>query len=92
MRQVRYIEIKPRPRNVFAQAAALLAGVAVLVVSVFLGAFLLAAFLGLTLIVAVTLYVRFWWLRRQFEQAQRDQYIETEYEVLGRDESREREP
>jgi O-antigen/teichoic acid export membrane protein len=82
MRQVRYIEIRPRPGNLFAQVIGLIVGLGVLIVSVVLGAFLLAAFLGFVLLVAVVLYGRFWWLRRRMMRERRDEFIETEYRVV----------
>ena len=92
MRQVRYIEVRPRSGNVFAQVLGLLAGVVVLVVSVVLGAFLLAAILGFALIVAIGLYARFWWLRRQVMRAQDSQYVDAEYRVVSESRRRDREP
>lgn len=82
MRQVRYREVKPGEGGLFAQVAALIVGLGVLVVSVVLGAFFLAAFFGFALIVAVTLYARFWWARRKFQKAQQDEFIEAEYRVV----------
>ena len=84
--------MQPRPRSVFAQVVGLIVGLGVLVVSVVLGAFLLAAFLGFALLVAVTLYARFWWLRRRFQQAQRDEFIEAEYRVVNETERRDGRP
>ena len=84
--------MQPRPRSVFAQVVGLIVGLGVLVVSVVLGAFLLAAFLGFALLVAVTLYARFWWLRRRFQQAQRDEFIEAEYRVVDETERRDSRP
>lgn len=92
MPEVRYISMQPRPRGVFAQVVGLIVGLGVLVVSVVLGAFLLAAFLGFALLVAVTLYARFWWLRRRFQQAQRDEFIEAEYRVVDETERRDSRP
>ena len=92
MRRVRYIEVRPGQRNIFAQIASLIIGIGVLVLSVILGAFFLAAFLGFAILVAVAVYARFWWLRRRFEQAQRDEFIEAEYRVVDADESRDRKP
>ena len=90
MRRVRYIEVQQRQPNLLAQVIGLIVGVGVLVVSVVLGAFLLAAFLGFALLVAITLYARFWWLRRQMMRARQDEFIETEYRVV--DESERRDP
>ena len=92
MRQTRYIEIKPRQGNIFAQIAALIVGLGVLVVSVILGAFFLAAFFGFALLVGLTLYLRFWWARRRFQQEQRDEFIEAEYRVVDKNERDPREP
>lgn len=92
MPEIRYINAQPGPRSRFAQVVGLVVGLGVLVVSVVLGAFLLAAFLGFALLVAITLYARFWWLRRRFEQAQRDEFIEAEYRVVDESERRGRGP
>ena len=92
MPEVRYISMQPRQRSVFAQVVGLIVGLGVLVVSVVLGAFLLAAFLGFALLVGVTLYARFWWLRRRFQQAQRDEFIEAEYRVVDETERRDSRP
>ena len=53
MSRIRYITVEQRPRNVLMQALGFIVGVLVLAASVILGAFLLAALLGLVLIVAV---------------------------------------
>ena len=84
MRRVNYSGPQTGPRNVFAQVGALIVGLGVLVISVILGAFFLAAFFGFVLLVAITVYARFWWLRRKFAKAQQDEFIETEYEVIDR--------
>lgn len=82
MRRIRYIEVKPGRQNVLAQVGAMIVGLVVLVVSVILGAFFLAAFFGLVLLVGITLYVRFWWLRQRIQKARREEFIETEYRVV----------
>ncbi|UCG74282.1 MAG: hypothetical protein JSV45_07915 [Chromatiales bacterium] len=92
MPEIRYINGQPGQRSLFAQVVGLVVGLGVLVVSVVLGAFLLAAFLGFVLLVAITLYARFWWLRRRFEQAQRDEFIEAEYRVVDESERQSRGP
>lgn len=90
MNDIRYISGQPGQPSIFAQVVGLIVGLGVLVVSVVLGAFLLAAFLGFVLLVGVTLYARFWWLRRRFEQARRDEYIEAEYRVVDESERQSR--
>jgi Flp pilus assembly protein TadB len=90
MPEIRYINAQPGQRSLFAQIVGLIVGLGVLAVSVVLGAFLLAAFLGFALLVAVTLYGRFWWLRRRFAQARRDEFIEAEYRVVDETERQER--
>ena len=83
MAQIRYIAVERRPRSLIAQIAAFLIGVAVLIASVVLGAFILAALLGFALIVGVTFFARVWWLRRKMERARGgEDIIETEYSVI----------
>ena len=67
-------------------------GVAVLVVSAIVGAFMLAALLGFVLIVAVAFWLRVWWLRRQMDaraRTQDEEVIVAEYRVV---ESRPQDP
>ena len=83
MSRIRYITVEQRPRNVLMQALGFIVGVLVLAASIILGAFLLAALLGLVLIVAVAVYLRLWWLRRRMARGQGDEeIIEAEYRVL----------
>ena len=83
MPQIRYIAVERRPRSLIAQIAAFLLGVAVLVASVVLGAFVLAGLLGFALIVGVVFFARLWWLRRQMARAGGgEDIIETEYSVI----------
>ena len=82
MREIKYIELQPRPRSLFMQIVGLIVGLGVLAVSVLLGAFLLAGFRGFALIVGTVIYVRLWWLRRQAMRAANDEFIETEYQVV----------
>ncbi|MCC5794000.1 MAG: hypothetical protein JJT85_04595 [Chromatiales bacterium] len=98
MTQIRFIRIQGRRPGILAQIFGLLIGAAVLVVSLVLGAFLLAALLGLFVLSALVLVARAWWLRRQFERALRQaggqrpgepgaggDVIEGEYRVVDRD-------
>ena len=83
MSRIRYISVEQRPRNVLVQALGFIVGVLVLGASVILGAFLLAAPLGLVLIVAVAVYLRLWWLRRRMARGGGDdEIIEAEYRVI----------
>lgn len=83
MRQIRYITVQRQPPGLLMQIAGFIVGVMVLGVSLVVGAFMLAALFGFALIVAVVIGIRFWWLRRQMDQAAADEYIETEYQVVG---------
>ena len=83
MRQIRYITVGRQPPGLLMQIAGFIAGVIVLGVSLVVGAFVLAALFGFALIVAMVIGIRFWWLRRQMDQAAADEYIETEYQVVG---------
>jgi len=82
MSQIRYIQVDQKPRSVLMQIIGAIVGVGVLIVSVVLGAFLMAGMLGFVLIAAAFVYGRLWWLRRQFQQAANDEFIETEYRVV----------
>ena len=83
MRQIRYITVERQSPGLLMQIAGFIVGLFVLGVSLVVGAFVLAALLGFALIVVVVFGIRFWWLRRQMEQAAADEYIETEYQVVG---------
>jgi len=65
------------------QLIGVVGGVILVAVSIILGAFLLAALLGLALLVALVVFARLWWLRRQLgPQTGGDEIIETEYRVI----------
>jgi len=77
------------PENPVLQVVALVVAAIVGVGAVFLGAILLALFLGLAVIAGLVLYIRLWWLRRRMSQrgpepqrrAQGD-FVEVEYTVV----------
>ena len=67
-----YYSVNPGPRpNLLVRILMALAAVALFAVSIFLGAMVFLALLGLSLIAAVVFSVRLWWLRRQMLAAQR---------------------
>jgi len=82
MSQIRFIQVDQKPRSFLMQVIGAIVGVGVLIISVILGAFLMAGLLGFILIAAAFIYGRVWWLRRQFQQAANDEFIETEYRVV----------
>lgn len=85
MRKVRYISVEQRPRSLLAQVLGVIVGVAVLVVSVVLGAFAIAALVGLVLILALVFIIRVWWFRRQMEKMAREQGdLEADYTIVRR--------
>jgi high-affinity Fe2+/Pb2+ permease len=92
MTQIRYIQVDQKPRSFLMQVVGAIVGLGVLVVCVVLGAFLMAGLLGFVLIAAAFVYGRIWWLRRQFQQAANDEFIETEYRVVDSARDRERRP
>lgn len=57
-----------RRSNPIAQVLGLIAALVLLVIAVTVGAFLLAALLGLLALTGLVLYVRLWWLRRQWQR------------------------
>lgn len=61
--------MQQRPKSLLGQVFAFVAGVTILAVSFVFGAFLLTAFFGLVLIVAVVVLLRGWWLKRQIKNA-----------------------
>jgi len=65
MSQYRYVRFDRQPKGLLSQIVAVVVGAAILVVSFVFGAFLLASFFGLVLIVAAVVLVRGWWLRRK---------------------------
>ena len=92
MTQIRYIQVDQKPRSFLMQVVGAIVGLGVLVVCVVLGAFLMAGLLGFVLIAAAFVYGRIWWLRRQFQQAANDEFIETEYRVVDSARDSERRP
>lgn len=83
MRQIRYVRLEQQPRHPLMQLVGLVGGIILVAVSIILGAFLLAALLGLGLLVAVVVFARLWWLRRRLgPQRAGDEIIETEYRVI----------
>ncbi|RMF96616.1 MAG: hypothetical protein D6727_07990 [Gammaproteobacteria bacterium] len=78
-----YAPYGPRRPGLIAQVLGFIVGAAVLAVSVFLGAFLLAGLLGFALILGLVFYLRLWWLARRLRREGLDEeIIETEYTVI----------
>lgn len=72
-----------RPQGLLAQVLGVIVGIGVIVDSVVVGAFLLAALLGFALIAGTALMLRLWWLRRRMERrGAEEDVIETEYTVI----------
>jgi len=85
MRQIRYTTVEQRPRGLLAQILGVIVGVAVLVTSVILGAFAIAALVGFVLILALVFIARMWWFRRQMEKMAREQGdLDADYTVVRR--------
>lgn len=75
--------IAGRPPGPLAQALGLIAALAVLAVSIVLGAFLIAAIVGLLFLVGFTAWLRLWWLsRKTARRAGPGEVIEAEYRVV----------
>lgn len=68
MRRITYTFSTPQTQNPFVRILALIGLVLLLAVSVVVGTFLFAALFGLAIIAGSVLYVRFWWLRRQWRR------------------------
>lgn len=76
------------PRRALPAAAAFaerIAVGAVAVALVVLGFFFLAAALVAGAVLATVFLIRVWWLRRRLRQAEEDQYLTAEYEVVDRE-------
>jgi hypothetical protein len=77
-----------RPRGLLAQLAGMVLGLAVLFVSLVLGAFLLAGLLGFMLLAGAAVVIRAWWLGRRMARdgaanpPGSDDVIEAEYRVV----------
>ena len=77
--------IAGRPPGPLAQALGLIAALAVLAVSIVLGAFLIAAIVGLLFLVGFTAWLRLWWLsRKAARRPGQGEVIEAEYRVVRR--------
>ena len=94
MPRIRYVAVEGPPRNPLLQFLGFVAGLGLLAVSFVFGAFLLAALLGLGLIVGLGVYARLWWLRRRMARADNGEgeYIETEYTVVERHQADDQRP
>jgi predicted lipid-binding transport protein (Tim44 family) len=83
MSQMRYT-LQSRPKSLLGQVLGFVFGIAILAVSFVVGAFFLAAILGIVLILAVFIAVRMWWLRRQFASSTENEFVDAEYRVVER--------
>lgn len=79
-------------QNFLARIVAAIVSIIVLGIAVFLGAFFIAALVGLALLFAIVLSIRIWWLRRKYGSAgirephtHDGRTIEGEYTVKKRD-------
>jgi len=85
MTRIRYIRFGTRPQGLLAQLAGIVLGLAVFLVSLVVGAFLLAGLLGLAVLAGAILLVRGWLLGRRSAgttDATPDDVIEAEYRVV----------
>jgi len=89
--QIRYIRADAgKPPNPLLQLLGLVAGVAVFVISVFIGGIILAGLVGFVLLTMLVIYVRVWWISRQLRAAQRERAgpggrrdtVDAEYHVV----------
>lgn len=72
-----------QPDSLLGRIVALVVGIAVLILSVIVGAVFLAALVGLILIVAVVVILRVWWLQRKMQRhAQQHGDLDAEYTVV----------
>lgn len=71
------------PDSLLGRIVALVVGIAMLVITVIVGAVFLAALVGLILIVAVVIMLRVWWLKRKMQRyAQQHGDLSAEYTVV----------
>lgn len=68
MRRITDTFSTPRTQNPFVRILALIGFILLLGVALVVGAFMFVALLGLALIAGSALYLRFWWLRRQWRR------------------------
>jgi O-antigen/teichoic acid export membrane protein len=76
------------PRRALPAAAAIVERIAIGAVAlalIVLGFFFLAAALVAGAVLAAVFLIRVWWVRRRIRQAEEDQYLTTEYEVIDRE-------
>jgi len=92
MPRIRYVAVEGPGKNPLLRFLAFVAGIGLFALSFVFGALLLAALLGLGLIVGIAVYVRLWWLRRRMSRSRDSEYIETEYTVVERHKKDDREP
>ena len=90
MSRIRYVAVDSPRRNPVLQFLGFVAGLGLLAVSFVFGAFLFAALVGLGLVAGLLVYARLWWLRRRMSREVSDEFIETEYTVVERHETSDR--
>jgi high-affinity Fe2+/Pb2+ permease len=72
-----------QPDSLLGRIVGLVLGIAVLAISVIVGAVFLAALVGLILIVAVVVMLRVWWLKRKMQRhEQQHGDLDAEYTVV----------
>ena len=92
MPRIRYVAVDGPPRNPLLQFFGLVAGLGLLALSFVFSVFLFAALVGLGLVAGLVLYARLWWLRRRMAREADGEYLETEYTVVERRETDDRQP
>ena len=85
----------PSGRGPFARFLSALLVIAALTLALFLGTFIFIVMLGLAVVLGLVLWLRFWWLRRQWAKQRPPEQapgggvtLEGEYSVEKRDERR----
>lgn len=77
------------PGGFFGRLVAFVVGLAALVVSLFVGAVVIAVLVGFVLIVGAALALRVWWVKRQMQRHAREHGdLEAEYTVIAEERRR----
>jgi hypothetical protein len=83
MPQKQYIRIEGRPGNLLFQGLGIVLGLLGLMAAVIVGGFILAALIGVGLVVWIFIYIRIWWLTRKARKTGgQNNIVEAEYTVI----------